>query len=79
MKTETVFAYQVENNDHIVKDGEVMGYVYSKDDTEDAMVFDVVDDEGDHTLMPFGPFESVTIVTSFYDDSTDEEVISLDL
>lgn len=70
MQTEALWAYEVENNDHIVMDGAVIGYVYMKEDDPDSdgYLFDVVDDDGEHTQLPFGPFESVTIVSSFEDE-----------
>lgn len=76
MQTDTVFAYQVENNDHVVFDGEVMGYVYSINEDDDYIILDVVDDDAEHTEYPFGPFDSVTIVASFDDD--DEDFIEVD-
>lgn len=68
MKTDTIFAYQVENNDHVVLDDEVKGYVYSISEDDDYIILDVVDDEDEHTEYPFGPFQSVNIVVSFDDD-----------
>lgn len=72
MQTDTIWAHEVENNDHIVIDGEVVGYVYMKEDEGDGILFDVVDDDGDHTQYPFGPFEPVTIVASWEDPDEDE-------
>lgn len=76
MQTNTLWAYEVENNDHVVIDGEVIGYVYmvNDDPDSDGYLFDVVDDDGDHTELPFGPFEAVTVVSSFEDET--EEVYS---
>jgi hypothetical protein len=69
MQTRTEYAAYVDNNDFVVIDGEVVGYVYSIDDHEtDFIHFDVVDDEGEHTEYPFGPFDEVTIVESFEED-----------
>lgn len=65
MQTDIVCAFQVENNDFIVVNGEVVGYVYSINEDEDYIAFDVVDDEGEHDNVMFGPFEAVTIVASF--------------
>lgn len=74
MQTRTEYAAYVENNDFIVLDGEVKGYVYMVDDHEDgsSLVFDVVNDEGDRTSLTFAPFDYVTIVESFLDE--DDEV-----
>lgn len=74
MQTDTIWAYEVENNDHLVIDGEVVGYVYSKDDEDDTILLDVVDDEAEHTQYPFGPFDSVTIVSSFEEEDEWEDV-----
>jgi hypothetical protein len=80
MQTDTIWAYEVENNDNIVIDGEHVGYVYMKEDDGDGILLDVVDDDGDHTQYPFGPFDSVTIVTSFLDeDSTDGEDVFIEV
>jgi hypothetical protein len=68
MQTDTYFAHEVENNDHIVIDGEVVGYVYSKDDEGDYIHLDTVDDDGEHTTYPFAPFDPVEVVTSFDDE-----------
>ena len=68
MLTDSVWAYQVENNDFLVIDGEVIGYVYMVEDKGDGFVFDVVDEDGDHTPVPAGPFESVTIVAAWQDE-----------
>lgn len=65
MQTDVIYACHVENNDFIVIDGEVVGYVYSINEDIDYIVIDTVDDDGEHTEYPFGPFESVTIVTAF--------------
>lgn len=68
MQTDTIWAYEVENNDFLVIDGENVGYVYSKDDEGDTILLDVVDDDAEHTQYPFGPFDAVTIVSSFEDE-----------
>lgn len=74
MQTDTIDAWSVDNNDYIVIDGEVVGYVYMVDEYGDWLHFDVVDDEGEHTVYPFAPFDVVTIVTSFDDEEEDEYV-----
>jgi len=80
MQTDTIWAYEVENNDFLVIDGTVVGYVYSKDDEGDTILLDVVDDEAEHTQYPFGPFDSATIVTSFLDeDSLDGEDVFIEV
>lgn len=80
MQTDSVYACNIENNDHIVIDGEVKGYVYMVNEDDDFILLDVVDDDGEHTQYPFGPFDTVTIVTSFLDeDSTDGEDIFIDV
>lgn len=68
MITDSLWAYQVENNDFIVIDGEVIGYVYMVTEEEEFLHFDTVDEDGEHTIVPFGPFESVTIVTRWDDE-----------
>ncbi len=68
MKTDTVYAFQVENNDFIVEDGEVLGYVYSVDDTGDELLFDVFDDDGERYERKYGPFQYVTVLVDIYDD-----------
>jgi hypothetical protein len=70
MQTDILCAFQVENNDHIVMDGEVMGYVYSIDEEGDFLYLDVVDDEAEHTVLKYGPFETVRIVTSFSEEDS---------
>ena len=72
MQTRIEYAAYVENNDFIVDNGEVMGYVYMvAEDTPDFITFDVVDDDGEHFNYRRAPFDEVTIVESF-DDSEDE-------
>lgn len=78
MQTRTEYAAYVENNDFIVIDGKVVGYVYAINDHEtDFIHFDTVDDEGEHTEYPFGPFDQVTIVETF--DDEDVEIPDLDV
>lgn len=73
MQTDTVFAYQVENNDYVLdSDGTLLGYVYLIDEEGDYIHLDIVDDDIEHTVYPFGPFDSVTIVTSFEDDEEED-------
>lgn len=74
MQTEALWAYEVENNDWLVIDGAVVGYVYMKNDEADTILLDVVDDEGEHTEYPFGPFDTVSIVAAFDDDITVEDI-----
>lgn len=77
MQTDVMCAFQVENNDFIVIDGEVMGYVYMVTENDDVLVFDVVDDDGEHTQIPFAPFDTVSIVTAFDDEEVFEEAFDL--
>lgn len=77
MQTDVMCAFQVENNDFIVIDGEVMGYVYMVTENDDVLVFDVVDDDGEHTPIPFAPFDTVSIVTAFDDEEVFEEAFDL--
>ena len=66
METMPIFAHEVENNDFIRDDaGNVLGYVYSISDDVDNIVMDVVDDDGDHTSYTYGPFDVISVVTSF--------------
>lgn len=74
MQTRTEYAAYIENNDFVVEDGEVMGYVYSiTEDFADFITFDVVDDDGVHFNYRCGPFDEVTIVESF-DDEVDTDL-----
>lgn len=68
MQTRTEYAAYVENNDHVVIDGEVVGYVYSIEDEGDYLHLDTVDDDGEHTILAFAPFDEVAIVESFEED-----------
>lgn len=84
MQTDTVFACNIENNDHIVIGGDLKGYVYSidgeGDGSDEYVILDVVDEDGEHTQYPFPPFAMVTVVTSFLDeDSTDGEDVFIDV
>lgn len=68
MQTDTVCAYQLENNDWVAEDilrGYPQGYVYMADDEGDWLTIDIVDDDGEHNVVYFGPFDPVTIITSF--------------
>jgi hypothetical protein len=71
MQTDTVCAFQVENNDHIVMEGKPFGYVYSIGEDGDYILLDVVDDEAEHTEFAFGAFDTVEIITSFDDEEVD--------
>lgn len=81
MQTRTEYAAYIENNDFIVIDGEVKGYVYMVTDEEsDYIHIDVVDDDGEHTVYPFAPFDEVTIVESFeYGDDWEKWYEDLDI
>lgn len=68
MQTRTEYAAYVENNDFVVIDGEVVGYVYMTDDSGDLINIDIVDDDGEHFPLLRAPFDEVTIVESFEED-----------
>lgn len=69
MKTRTEYAAYIENNDFIVDQGDTIGYVYSiVEDTSDYIVFDMVDDDGEHFTYRAAPFGEVQIVESFEDE-----------
>lgn len=75
MQTRTEYAAYIENNDFIIIDGEVKGYVYMVTDEEsDYLHLDVVDDDGEHTIYLFGPFDEVTIVEAFDEDISVEDI-----
>ena len=74
MQTDTVFAYQVEEGDFIVDDGEVVGEVIAFTDDHLFLYFTLKDEDGDVTMWPVGPFETVFIVTRFYEDVEFEDV-----
>lgn len=75
MQTDTVAACYIENNDHIVIDGKVVGYVYMVNEEVDYLLLDVVDDEGEHTEYSFAPFDPVTFVTVFDEAEEWEDVL----
>lgn len=56
--TDIVCAHQLENND-ILEDGR---YVYSKEDAGDFINVNLCDDEGECEIVPFAPFDVVSIV-----------------
>ena len=69
MQTRNEYAAYVENNDFIVDNGEVIGYVYAiTEDTPDFITFDVVDEDGEHYNYRRAPFDEIPIVESFEDD-----------
>lgn len=68
MQTDEVCAFQLEDNDHLVIDGKAVGYVYKVTEEEDFLLVTTKDDDGDETMWPFGPFDVVSIVTSFEDE-----------
>lgn len=70
MQTDSAYACNIENNDFIVIDGEVVGYVYMVNEEGDYLLLDVVDDEGEHTEYPFAPFDTVTFVNAFDEDGS---------
>ena len=72
MHTDTVAACYIENNDFIVIDSQVVGYVYSITDESDYLHIEVSDDDGDCTVYAFAPFDPVTYVTSFEDDEHED-------
>lgn len=71
MQTLDLWAYEVEQDDFLVIDGAVVGQVKEKNDEGDGILFTVKDEDGDVTQLPFGPFESAVIVSSFEDDEVD--------
>lgn len=73
METDPVFACNIENNDQIAIDGKHVGYVYMVEDDGDFILLDVVDEDGEHTQYPFGPFDTVNVITRFEDDVDVEE------
>lgn len=69
MQTDTEFAAYCENNMWVAGDGDRPDtYIYMVDDQEDVLVFDLVDEDGEHYSLPVAPFDHVTIITSFEDD-----------
>lgn len=68
MQTDKVEAPFVENNDFVVRDGEVQGYVYSVMDEGPHIILDVVNDDGDHEELVYSSSDYVTIVTSFEEE-----------
>lgn len=70
MQTDVIFAHQLENNDFI----DYGVYVYSKDDAGDNIVVDFCDEDGEHTVKTYAPFDMVCIVTSFDDEEKFEDV-----
>lgn len=72
MQTDTVFAYQVEPGDFLlVVDPEP---VVAVDEDGDVILISAKDDDGDVTQYPYGPFDSVTIVTVLDEDVEFEDV-----
>ncbi len=75
MKTDVVFAYVIENNDFLLdNDGCLLGYIYSINDDGDFIELDIVDEDAVHTFISVGPFDPITIVTSFDEEYEFEDV-----
>jgi hypothetical protein len=74
METELIYAAYVDNNDYVVVNGEVLGYVYSVNDQGDTLVFDIVDEDNEHTPLERTPFAAVEIVLTFEEPFEFEDV-----
>jgi hypothetical protein len=77
METDVIFAYALENNDLVQENterGYPQGYVYMTTDEGDWIAVDICDDEGDHNIVRFAPFDSVRIITSLYEEVDFEDV-----
>lgn len=70
MQTDLVHGFAVENNDWLpANDERPDAYVYSREDEGDFIVLDLVDNDGEHYEEKVAAFDSVTIITSFEDES----------
>ena len=68
MKTDTIFAYQLEENDFFSEVGENF-QVKSLDRDDDMLDFTVIElSTGDSYPMTFAPFDTITLITSFEED-----------
>lgn len=73
METDTIFAAFVEQDDFIMVNDEPMRVVLITD-FDDALRFDVVDDEGEKEYIVSPPFDHLTVVTSFVENVEFEDV-----
>lgn len=79
MQTDTICAFQLEENDYFVEKGEHF-QVKSLDRDDDYMDFTVIETAtGDTYPMAFAPFDTITLVTSFEDESVTVEDIEVDI
>ena len=72
MKTEVVNGFQVEDGDTILVGDQTYIVKGEPQDDGDFLLFDTVDEEGEKTQIPFGPFDVVTLVVSLYDDEPED-------
>lgn len=69
MITHLEFAANVENNDWVKGEGERPdAYVYTIEDDLDIIVFDLVDEDGEHYVYRRAPFDSVEVIDVWEDD-----------
>lgn len=74
MQTDTVFAWQVEPGDFIHGDPDPLKVTLKDDTADDFIMLTVEDDDGEVTELPYGPFDSVFIITAFDEEVEFEDV-----
>ena len=75
MQTDSVFACYVEVGDFLVLNGEPWRVTAIEDTYEDHIFFELADDEGERINgKPYPPFAHVTVVTSFEESFSFEDV-----
>lgn len=74
MQTDTVHGYALEVGDFVVMDEDTTMEVTFKDDDGDFILANLKDEDGEVTQIPFGPFDTVTIVSRFDEDVEFEDV-----
>lgn len=70
MQTEPINGFQIEDKDVILVGDQTYTIKGEPVDDGDFLLFDTVDEDGELTQLPFGPFDVVMLVTSL--DETEE-------
>lgn len=74
MQTEPINGFQIEDGDNILVGDQTYIIKGEPVDDGDFLLFDTVDEDGEVTQLPFGPFDVVLLVIAFDEDVEWEDV-----
>lgn len=68
MQTEPINGFQIEDGDILIVGDQTYTVQGPPVDDGDFLLFDTVDEDGEITQLPFGPFDVINLVTSLEDE-----------